>query len=227
MILTQELVNCQLPALLDKYPELKLMQPEENVIRLHGSILVHRALSDFVLHKYYTIDIFIPTESDLLPYVVDCANQIRTDYHHYYSNGVLCLATDTDIKIHFIEGFNLIEWMDQFVELYFLSYEYYQRYGEFPFGERAHGNIGILQTYQDYLQTNSLSETLLLLRYIGIHEYRGHNCCPCGSGQFMRRCHGRYMLPFYSKKQLKKILLTDLINIEEGIKQSYDSKSYK
>ena len=30
------------------------------------------------------------------------------------------------------------------------TYEFYIRYGEFPFGERAHGIEGIIQTYENF-----------------------------------------------------------------------------
>lgn len=219
MILSNSVAQQQLIAFLDKYPDMKLLSSDhaDETLHLHGTILVYRSIDNYILRKSYIIDIFIPTESDLLPYVIDSGNQISSDYHHYYSNGQLCLATDTDIRIRFINGFNLNEWMDEYVEPYFLSYEYFQRYGKFPFGEREHYFVGIVQTYQDHLQMNDLIKTLQIMHYIRDNSYRGHHACPCGSNVNMRKCHGQYMLPFYTDMRLRQILLSDLTTIEEGI----------
>ncbi|WP_395013833.1 SEC-C domain-containing protein [Robinsoniella peoriensis] len=229
MILSKAVAQHQLTTFFDKYPNMKLVPSDNDIIQLHGSILVFRSTADYILRKSYLIDIFIPTESDLLPYVMDTGNQISTDYHHYYPGGRLCLATDTDILIRFIDGFDINDWMDEYVEPYFLSYEYFQRYGEFPFGERAHDFYGIVQSYKDHLQTDDLVKTLFLIQYIGSSPYRGHRDCPCGSGINIRKCHGPTMLPFYKDVRLRQILLSDLITIEKGIKKvnDYEQRKYK
>ncbi|MFV0529804.1 MAG: hypothetical protein ACK5MN_13940, partial [Lachnospiraceae bacterium] len=216
-------------AFFNKYPDMKLVSPENanETLHLHGTILVYRSIDNYILRKSYIIDIFIPTDSDLLPYVMDTGNQISSGYHHYYSDGRLCLATDTDIRIRFINGFDLNEWMDEYVEPYFLSYEYFQRYGEFPFGERAHYFVGIVQSYQEHLQACNFTKTVQIMRYSRDHSYRGHHDCPCSSNTNIRKCHGQHMLPFYTDMRLQQILLSDLITIEEGIEKFNDYEQNK
>ena len=72
------------------------------------------------LYKEYQVEIVIPLASDDLPNVKDAGNHIDKSYPHRYANGELCLETDTNIKIRFIDGFDLNAWMFEYVETYFL-----------------------------------------------------------------------------------------------------------
>lgn len=73
--------------------------------------------------------------------------------------------------------------MIEYVEPYYFSYEFFQRYGEFPFGERGHDWEGIIQTYSDYFNEPDVVKTIKLMAFISGQKYRGHVLCPCGSGQ--------------------------------------------
>ena len=213
MILTTQQAQQQLKSLLTKYPDLFIKENNNSIICLCGEILVHRVIREFSLHKYYKIEIYIPLNSPDLPYVMDRNGCIDFNYHHKYSSGKLCLETDSKIKIRFINGFNLIEWMDEFVEPYFVSYEYYHLYGQFPNGERQHGIEGIIESYQDFLHTNSLIETYNIMNHIKNKPYRGHDLCPCGSSVKLRNCHGQWIRKICSDNRIKNIMLQDLQNI--------------
>ncbi|MCW3491338.1 SEC-C domain-containing protein [Dethiobacter alkaliphilus] len=120
------------------------------------------------------------------------------------------METDSQIRIRFIDGFDLVEWMSEFVEIYYFSYEYYKRFGIFPFGERTHGSLGIVQTYQDFLKAKDEVEAYKLMHFIKNRVYRGHHLCPCGSEKMLRKCHGPAMLRFYKDARMKKIMTDDL-----------------
>jgi hypothetical protein len=210
MIFTKESIVPQLELLLNKYPDLVVEKFESHLVHLHGHILVFRIHNDFPVRKEYFLDIFIPICSDELPYVIDSEKQIRQDYLHYYSNGKLCLSTDSQIRIRFIEGFDLVAWIFEFVEVYYYSYEYYERFKVYPFGERSHGSIGIIQTYQDLLMARDEAEAYKLMHFIKDQKYHGHHQCPCGSGKILRKCHGQAVLRFFKDARIKKIMIDDL-----------------
>ena len=121
--------------------------------------------------------------------------------------------------------FNLIEWMDEFVEPYFVSYEYYQLYGEFPNGERQHGIIGVIESYQDFFHAQDLTETYRFMIHIRDNAYRGHHLCPCGSTLHLRSCHGKWMLPFYTDERIKNIMLNDLQELERQLHESRQNQA--
>lgn len=227
MIFTTKTIKTQIAQLLHEYPDLVVVQSDSQMVRLHGHILVFRTYNDFTLRKTYTLDVVIPIGSDELPSIIDTDRQIKQDYHHYYSNGKLCLATDSQIRIRFIDGFDLVTWMSEFVEVYYFSYEYYARFGIFPFGERAHGSWGIIQTYQDFLRAKDEVETYKLMHFIKNHMYRGHHPCPCGSGKSLRNCHGQAMLSFYKDVRIKKIMIDDLDTFDREMAEENERKRYQ
>lgn len=105
-------------------------------------------------------------------------------------------------------------WMLNYVETYFFSYEYFKRYGVFPFGERVHGIIGLLDYYGEKLNETDLTKTYYLMRYIATKPYRGHFKCLCGSQKHLRDCHGKYVIAYYNNFDAYEFLKQDLSLIE-------------
>lgn len=95
------------------------MTVEDSQIKLSGNIEINREWNDVRLNKDYSITIIIPIESNQVPYVIDAGNQIDSSYPHRYKDGGLCLEIDTVIKLKFLNGMTLSEWMLNYVETYF------------------------------------------------------------------------------------------------------------
>ena len=207
----------QVQHLLTLYPKLEVKESDSTIIRLAGPIEVYRAACNYTLQKEYQIEIIVPIENDDLPTIIETANMIDVGYPHRYKDGSLCLETNTAIRMRFIDGFDLAAWMDEFVEPYFFSYEFYVRYGTFPFGERPHGLNGIIQTYQEIFHANDGGSTCALLRYAAEEAYRGHVSCPCGSGEKLRKCHGQFLMPFMTNPKKRAIAQADLHFIRKEI----------
>lgn len=186
MIFSKESALQQVNSLLQIYDKLHIEKESNQEIILTGEILVNRTASSYTLYKIYHIEVHIPFESDKLPYVFDIGNAIDSNYNHQYKDGPLCLETDFAIRIRFVDGLNLVSWMQEFVEPYFFSYEYYQRFGCFPFGERSHGIEGVLQSFGDVFQETDNIKVCKILMFIYSDRYRGHLPCPCGSGKNIR-----------------------------------------
>ena len=210
MIFTDNTLDMQIEDVIKKYPNLYVHRKDNCKVILKGKIFVNREENDFRVCQEYAVDIIIPIDSDELPYVIDSSRYIPVTYPHYYRSGKLCLDTDTSIRMRFVNGFVLSEWIFEFVEMYFFSYEYYKRYKQFPFGEREHGVKGIVQTYQDKFQVNDSAQAVSLMLFIAENNCRGHIPCPCGSGKKLRDCHREIILPFFSEGSLRNILLNDV-----------------
>lgn len=216
MIMSKESAMQQVNDLLCRYNKLRISKMDEKEIILTGLILVNRVYGGFHVCEEYSVKIVIPIGSKELPFVVDAGNHIADDYPHRYSNGTLCLETDTNMRIRFIDGLSLVKWMSEYVEAYYFSYEYFQRYGEFPFGERAHGYIGVIQTYADFFDEPDLVKTFNLMDYISTKKYRGHILCPCGSGKRLRDCHGTQIKKFLMTEELREIVRKDILVAKKG-----------
>ena len=224
MIFTTESAVQQATNLLHLYNGLKVFSIDEVQITLIGNILVNRIAKGYRLFKEYKIKIVIPLGSDELPRVLDEGNQIDKNYPHRYLDGELCLETDTNIRFRFIDGFSLDAWMSEYVETYFFSYEFYQRYGEFPFGERAHGLVGVLQTYGEIFHEIDYQKVFKIMESISTRKYRGHSLCPCGSSLKIRSCHGPLIMKYYVDDRLNSIVQKDFYRITEGILKTYEQQ---
>jgi len=221
MIFSFEEANEQVKKLLLAYPDLCIYERNNDRIQLKGSILVYRCVDDYTLRKRYQIEIIIPVNSEELPLVKDADRAINRSYRHVYSNGALCLETEISILRRFINGFDLIVWMEEFVEPYFVTYEYYSEYGRFPYGEREHGSEGVLQSYQDIFGTDDYTKTYDIARFIRDHKYRGHLGCPCGSGKRIRNCHGAIMRLFYDHEYLMNQVTKDMNRLDAELRAYY------
>lgn len=231
MIFNKESGMQQVKELLHLYTGLHLNSENDNQIVLSGCILVNRISNDYTVYKDYQVEIIVPMFSDELPYVIDIGHNIDEDYPHRYTDGRLCLETDTIIRMQFISGFSLCEWVSKYVETYFFSYEYYKRYGEFPFGERGHGLEGIIQTYEELFEESDMVKALHIMASIITQRYRGHMLCPCGSGKKLRACHGKVLMKYYTDDRLNEIVRNDYQTIMEVLekydKQQRNSKQAK
>ncbi|MDW4496561.1 hypothetical protein R5H30_01100 [Sulfitobacter sp. D35] len=73
---------------------------------------------------------------------------------------------------------------------YFVSQTYYEAHGTWPFGERSHGKLGVLEAYGDILRLPPDEKTIAdYLRLLSRQTIKGHSLCPCGSGWRLRKCH--------------------------------------
>jgi hypothetical protein len=220
MILTKDAAMQQVESLLHRYGKLNIESVSDTEIVVTGDILINREAIDYQLNKEYNIKIRIPLESDVLPYIIDTGNHIDSSYPHRYSDGRLCLETDTAMRLHYVDGFDLLAWVTDYVEPYYFSYEYYQRYGYFPFGERAHGIEGLLQTYGECFGEIEYAVVCKLMIFAAYGRYRGHNMCPCGSGKKLRSCHGEQLFPFFKNEGMTQIIREDCRQIEEELEKN-------
>ena len=226
ILLSKEELQNQLPSLLEKYPNLKVIKQTENQVDIAGRIQINRASEVISVYQEYGIEISIPINSDKLPTVRDTERYIKK-YTHLSSDKNFCLATDTDMYLRFRNGFDLSSWMEDYVELYFVSYEYYKRYGAFPFGERAHGSNGILEFYRDYFKLSTLYQASDIIVYIANKRYKGHHLCPCGSNKKLRDCHKDEILSSIQDDFFLNLIRKDLEYIERERKSAKNNRTPK
>ena len=221
MRINYQQVNGQLQELLTYYTELKIDKTKEtNLISLSGFITVARQYNGYTINNNYNLKILIPLCDDELPSVIDIGMHIDKSYPHRYEDGELCLETDAYMGYCFSSGYTMLKWMKNIVEPYYYTYEYHKRFGEYPFGERAHNIEGVLQTYQQIFEETDIKKVYKLLRAISTQKYKGHLRCPCESGLITRNCHGRILLKFYCDNQLCSIAHSDYANIERWLEEN-------
>lgn len=178
--------------LLAEYPNLEIVEYGSNHIpqSIQGVFAMDSVHNEIRFAKCYTIRINLSV--DKLPTVKDIGHHIDVNYPHRYTNRELCLGTNTEIIVTcVVDGiFDVYLWFKKFVIPYYYSYEYYNRMGEYPFGERSHGTKGILEYYMDNFNFETHKQAYDFISFVQGHKkYRGHFYCPCGSGKRIRNCH--------------------------------------
>lgn len=189
--------------------------------RLSGVFVMNTEYNEICFFKQYSID------ADLTvfpPYVIETKGSIPEYYPHRYKDGGLCLETDTRIitecSINYNE-FDLEIWFNHFLIPFFFTFEYYNRFGEFPFGERSHGSRGIIEFYREHFGLSSSEQTIgFLIRVSKLKSYRGHLTCPCGSEKRIRNCHKDEVIEALNPTQ-KECIIKDLVLINNEIQKGW------
>ncbi len=210
IIISSEDIDSQIALLFKNYPNLMITSKTSKKVIVAGKIQVNRFYKNFSLNKEYGIEISIHIDSFNLPSVRETEHYISKKYPHILLDGNLCLATESNIRYDFRNGFNIINWMQNYVEAYFFSYEYYQRYECFPFGERSHGSLGIKEFYRDLLKVSDTDKAYSLMIFIAEKPYRGHQACPCNSSLNIRNCHKDTILKCKNDTFLLELIKRDI-----------------
>lgn len=195
----EELMNCQPNLILSEdYEKLILKGPYNYELNYENTRYINT--KDIVIHIYKNFP-----QSDIKLYIKDTS----LDMEHINPDGSMCLATMTEIRSFLRLKPTVLEFIKKFFHSFFFSLEWYERYKQYPFGERSHGRKGMLEYY---LELWNVDEKLFIkiAAMILDKKYRGHIECICGSGMKMRKCHGKHLEKLIKDDSLLAEFLTDL-----------------
>ena len=203
-----------LDKLLSKYSNLYISEYDCNHIPkfIQGTFIMDASHNGvhFVEEYYIKIDL-VNYEA---PFITETGGHISKKYPHKYCDNGLCLGITTEILMKCCTNniFDLFIWFEDFVIPYFFSYEYYNLTGEYPVGERSHGNQGILEYYMDIFNLQNINQAYHFIKYAStLKQYRGHFLCPCGSMKKIRNCHKNELMKTF-EPYIKERILVDLKN---------------
>jgi hypothetical protein len=119
---------------------------------------------------------------------------------HRDPQGNACVCVKQEEKEKFPPGANLPYFIQHLVRDYLYGLAFFERHGRWPWGERSHGALGILEFYADGTapQTQQSIEEILpvLSAELNWRDYhrqlrrpRGDKTCLCGSQRRFRLCH--------------------------------------
>ena len=78
---------------------------------------------------------------------------------------------------------------------YFVSQTHFEINGTWPYGERSHGVLGVLESYSELLGVPQDVKIIRnYLRLLSRKKISGHALCPCGSRKRLRDCHRNEIL---------------------------------
>lgn len=203
-----------------QYPNLELSLNEAKLQILKGPLLVYCTFDDFTVNEVFQIEIEIPKRYPFeIPNVREIENKIDHNYAHVNKNGFFCLAVDGEIIRHFNGNINIVDLIVKFIIPFFFSYKYYQRFEKYPFGDRSHGEVGILESYAEYFGIDDLEIVYNFLKHAATQPYVGRAACPCRSGKRVNQCHKELLQEINYNEYIKKSLTKDFCRIPKKRKR--------
>lgn len=209
--------------LLKSRSEFERKEGERGEIAVTGPYALDATYDGIRLAEEFRLHVIVPADYPAsLPRVKEVSGAIDSDYEHLYRNGTFCLGIQGELLLAQLEKPSLATFLDGPVRSYLYSYLFRERYGRYPFGDRAHGAAGILQYYEELFGETNPIRTIKLLEAVCLDEYRGHLPCPCGSGFIARKCHGEEILKL-KKSGAATAFVYDLETIAGALKELQSS----
>lgn len=204
-------------------PEMCFIKTEDkaNCI-IEGKYHLSASYNDIYLCSNFNISVKIPLSyPNKLPEVSSTDNSLPQDFGHFYTDGSFCLGSPMELNLSAMDN-NISDYLIKHLDAYLYSATYFTKYnGQFPFGERSHGSLGIIEFWKEYLCTEDIITIYKLLKYISLDKYRGHDLCPCGSNNKVRNCHGDKIFPII-KKSLSRVAKNEINLFESEVKRSIE-----
>lgn len=70
-----------------------------------------------------------------------------------------------------------------------MSWLWFERFNEMPWGERKHGWPGLIESYQELLEIHDIQHTILFMGKYVMKQIHQKEECPCGSSLPFKKCH--------------------------------------
>ena len=197
--MNQELIIDQFNELRLSYPELNI-QYEDSVWSVQGLLVFGAEYAGQRIDDEYSVRILLPNGyPNGIPQAFETAGRIPNDFHKFH-DGSFCLGEPFAVMRKFLENPTLLGYVKNCLIPYLYSYSYKCKYGDLPFGELPHGQVGLIRHYLELFHLKNEHSLGGLIAILAKENYRGHVLCPCGSGKRLRSCHGRQLLEILNLK---------------------------
>jgi SEC-C motif len=183
--------------LLRRFPDLALRPQQYGRIVVAGDLCFSVDVPEFgLVEDGFSIEIYIPKNfPSALPSIFEQNGRIPKTYHKL-NDGSLCLGSPLALRLKATRSKTLLAFIDTCVIPYLAGYCIYEKTGEMPFGELAHGKVGLLEEYRQLTGAASADACIGFIECLGLRRrVANKRMCPCGSGRRLGRCHNRRINP--------------------------------
>lgn len=205
-----------------KQPEMEITLTENEKYTIEGFYNLSSSFNNIYLDGRYNIKIEVSKKyPEIIPKVLDIDKTIPENFEHFHADRSFCLGSPMELYLLALE-YKISEFLIKLIDSYLYSVTYFLKYNsQFPYGERSHGIIGILDFWKEYLNTDDFKIIYNIMSYASKGNYRGHNPCPCGSQEKLRNCHGSKILPII-KGSLSEKVKDEIYFIKKGVEEAIE-----
>jgi len=155
---------------------------------------IYRLQAPNTMQYDYRIAVVLLDDYPNSPCVVYCNDPklpIGNIDRHILANGQACLATPADLMCRWKPESGITGFLDEFVAPFLAWQVHFDAYGyPPPWGQRSHGIQGIIEFYAEMLDIPIEPYILKFIPLLAKKNLpKGHEPCPCGYGQRLRKCH--------------------------------------
>lgn len=178
-----------LPALESEFPHLHVVVRDSYTV-LTGDLPL---VLDGRVVDSFSIEVVIPPEGPrhTVPVVRELGGRVPwVADRHVYSDGRACLFVEAEYWFRHPDGLDLVEFLRGPVTSYFVGQLLYEQEKRWPFGERSHGALGVVEFYAPLVGSRDPRVIKQFVEMVVAKKMRSTWRCPCGSGHRLWGCHG-------------------------------------
>ncbi len=183
----------------------------ESVV-VHGTYEI--AIPDSNDQIEYGICALLPERYPKHPPVLFCNDPklpIGNIDRHIMDNGSACLGVYADVMTRWSMKPDIVNFLKNFAAPFLVWQAYYDAHQKPPsWGQRSHFAEGIIEYYAELFGMNKRQSIVEFMKLLARkNRPKGHERCPCGSGERLRNCH-RQLLYSTREKVAWEYVIKDL-----------------
>lgn len=180
------------------HPRIRIAELNDDQLVLAGEYHLKAQLAGSKLvDRIYQLKLVCPRDYPAkLPKVIDEGRYFpRNQDHHTYGDGSFCLGSELKIKSLLRADHSLTAFFEKIIDRFLYAVTHRIEFGNFPYGELAHGEQGLLDDYGEIFGINGTLAVLRALQALGKRKRVANKLpCPCGCGLRLGRCGYRLVL---------------------------------
>ncbi|WP_085907803.1 hypothetical protein [Kiloniella majae] len=188
----------QLDDFLVCHPRIRITEINDDKVELAGEYhLKAQLVGSQLIDKTFRLRFVCPREyPSKLPTVLDESNYFpRSQEYHTYTNGSFCLGSELKIKSLLHSDQSIAAFFENIVDPFLYAVSHRIEFGNYPFGELAHGEKGLIDDYEDIFGLQGKKAVVLALNALGKRKREANKLpCPCRCKKRLGRCEYRFIL---------------------------------
>ena len=180
------------------HPRIRILEINDARLVLAGQFHLKAQLPGRqIVERTYRLKLVCPRNYPAkLPTVIDEEQYFpRNQEYHTYKDGSFCLGSELKIKSLLKDNFSLSAFFEKIVDRFLYAVTHRIEYGNFPYGELAHGEQGLVDDYGEMFGVSGKLAVMRALQALGKRKREANKLpCPCGCGLRMGRCDYRFVL---------------------------------
>ena len=196
-----------------QFPKLFIAEKEKYYCKIKGEIEIIDP-NDGQIWDAYSVEIVIknayPSE---IPVIYEKGDKIKL---HKSFDGSCCLAPRVEEYLVLGRDYNLCDYLNKLVVPYLAAQKLVELGEDWPNGEYSHHGKGIIEYYQEKLNTKDIEIILNCLNILSGQKKISRNThCFCGSGKKYKNCHNLILGNF--RLVNRTIFQRDLMDIKYDV----------